>query len=119
LLGNSARNGDLRSGQWSGQETAPDDVRYLGEVRIEYPLHRLFGQRFRVVRRARYAGQWFYVIDLGKQREAVPEWMTDPVACSNLTWGPDPVCSLDSLLELLRLLESPFDSRAGRTGKGR
>ena len=82
-------------------------------------MHRLFGQRVRVVGRQRYGGQWFYVIDVGKHRSTVPQWMTDPVACAGLTWGVDPVCSLGSLLQLLNLLQSPWEGAADRQAKGR
>jgi hypothetical protein len=104
-------SGDLGSSASRGQATTSDDARYPGRVRVEYPLHRLFGKQFDVVSRIRYGSQWHYVLDLGHQRLCVPRWMTDPVYCGELTWGLDPVCSLTSHFHVLALL----DSRACRS----
>ena len=90
----------------AGLRTAPYDARYPGIVRIQYSLHRFYGQEFPVVGRYRFAGRLSWEIDLGDRRVQIPAWMTDASFCSQLTWGVDAACSVDSLFELLSLLQS-------------
>jgi len=82
------------------------DARYHGEVRIEYPLHPLFGKVGRVVRRVKYPHLACVEIQVGHSIVNVPHWMTRADLCQRLTCGHDPVPSLDSLLRILRLLDA-------------
>jgi hypothetical protein len=91
---------------WGGLPSTPHDARYPGIVRIEYPLHRSCGQQFEVLGRNHYADRWYFHIEVSRRRTVVAEWMTDPIHARHLTWGPDPICSLTSCMDLLALLRS-------------
>lgn len=90
----------------AGLPTSPHDARYPGIVQVKYPLHRSSGREFEVLGRNRWADRWYFHIEVDQRRTVVAEWMTDPIHARHLTWGPDPVCSLTSCIELLALLRS-------------
>jgi len=75
-------------------------------ITIEYPLHRLYGGEYRVIRRVCYGGVVHYEIDVAGENVTVPGWMTERSVCAGLRCGLDPICSLTSLFELVALLDS-------------
>lgn len=54
---------------------------------------------------ARYAGQCFYFLEPGSRPAIAPEWITDPVACCELSRCPVP-----SQVGVRKPLGSPFGS---------
>ena len=100
-------SGKTRRGQRGcGRQTPVFDARYHGHVRIEYPLHPLFGEVGRVVRRVRYPLVACVEIQFGESLLSVPDWMTQADSCQQFTCGHDPVPSLDVLLRIIRFLDA-------------
>ena len=81
------------------------DARYQGIATIEYPLHPLFERKGRVVRRVQYRNLTCLEIEIDQKIVNVACWMTRPDLCQRLTCGVDPVPEMDSLLQILRLLD--------------
>lgn len=81
------------------------DARYQGIARIEYPLHPLFEREGRVVRRVQYRNLSCVEVEIDQEIVNVARWMTRPDLCQRLTCGLDPVPEVDSLLQILRLLD--------------
>ena len=87
-------------------QTTRYDARYPGTVRVEYVFHPLYGETFKVVSRRPYGVEFYYELERGDSSSMILAWMTEPDRCLAMTWGPDPVCSLTSLLHLHELLRS-------------
>jgi hypothetical protein len=86
--------------------TAPVyDARYQGMVKVEYPLHRLFGRECSVIRKARKGDVAFLELDADGKSATVARWMTVSDECQYLTCGYDPFCSWEALQALLTLLD--------------
>ena len=87
------------------RQSAVYDARYQGIVKVEYPLHPLFGREGTVVRQVRYAGVAFLDLVVDGNRVTVPQWITRTDECQHLTCGYDPFCSWFTLLDLVALLD--------------
>jgi hypothetical protein len=81
------------------------DARYQGTIKIEYPLHPLFGRVGTVRRQVKYGGVAFFDLLVEGKSVTVAQWMTRPDLCRFLTCGFDPACDWPTLRELLRLLD--------------
>jgi hypothetical protein len=76
-----------------------------GTVKIEYPLHPLFGRQGTVRREAKYGGVSFFDLVVDGKPVTVAQWMTRPDLCQFLTCGFDPVVDWRTLQQLLHLLD--------------
>jgi hypothetical protein len=81
------------------------DARYQGTIKIEYPLHPLFGRQGTVCRQVKYGGVPFFDLLVEGKPVTVAQWMTRPELCRFLTYGLDPVSDWITLRELLSLLD--------------
>jgi hypothetical protein len=81
------------------------DARYQGTIKIEYPLHPLFGRQGTVCRQVKYGGVPFFDLLVEGKPVTVAQWMTRPELCRFLTCGLDPVSDWHTLRELLSLLD--------------
>jgi hypothetical protein len=81
------------------------DARYQGIARIEYPLHPLFEREGRVLRRVQYSLLTCLELEIDQKIVNVAQWMTRADLCQGLTCGHDPVPEINSLLQVLRLLD--------------
>ena len=88
-----------------GRQNVVYDARYQGKVKIEYPLHPLFGRHGTVSRQVKYGGVPFFDLLVEGKPVTVAQWMTRPELCRFLTCGFDPVCDLATLRRLLNLLD--------------
>ena len=87
------------------RQNAVFDARYQGTVKIEYPLHPLFGRQGTVNRQVKYGGVPFFDLIVEGKRVTVPMWMTRREQCQCLTCGFDPFCNWPTLKQLLNLLD--------------
>jgi len=78
-------------------------------ARIEYPLHPLFGREGRVVRQVRYQSLTCRELEIDHSIVNVALWMTRAEVCSRFTCGLDPRPDLESLFQVLRLLDQHKD----------
>lgn len=60
----------------------------------------------RVVRRVKYSHVACVEIQIGHSIVSVPQWMTQADLCQRFTYGPDPIPNVESLLQVLRLLDA-------------
>jgi hypothetical protein len=87
------------------RQSSSFDARYQGIARIEYPLHPLFKREGRVVRRVQYPRLTCLELEIEQKIVIVAPWMTRADVCQRLTCGHDPIPQIDSLLQVLRLLD--------------
>jgi hypothetical protein len=102
--------------RWSGQRertkgserttALSDNARYPGTVKIEYPLHPLFGQEVRAVQLDAKGRKGQLLIESVEDRRCLPAWMTDPARCALLTFGWQPFASCQTLRQLDELLNA-------------
>ena len=82
------------------------DARYQGKVKIEYPLHPLFGRAGTIVRRVRQGNTLFWELTIDERPVTVVQWMIRQDLCQHLTCGHDPYCDENVLMELVALLDA-------------
>ena len=82
------------------------DARYQGKVKIEYPLHPLFGRWGTVSRQVKYGGVPFFDLVVDGKPITVAQWMARPELCQFCTCGFEPVCDWPTLRRLLHLLDA-------------
>ena len=87
------------------RQTSVFDARYQGMVRIEYPLHPLFGREGKVVRRVRYDFGTYLEVEIDQAIVNLPHWMTRADLCGHFTCGLDPVPQRAALRQVLQLLD--------------
>ena len=68
-------------------------------------FHPLFGEQLPIVRYNTSGKQPQVVLQTDEGLRFVPEWMTDPGQCAQLTCGHIPQCSWQALLQLEMLLD--------------
>ena len=75
-------------------------------MKVAYPLHPLFGQELPLVREEVRGGERRVCVQLAEGCHLIPHWMTDAAFCSRLTFGLQPRCAWQALLQLQALLET-------------
>ena len=82
-----------------------NDARYQGNVKVHYGLHRLLGKQGKLIRKVRYGGKSFLDVEVDGVRHTIHAWMADESHCQSLTFGDDPVSSVETLREISVLLD--------------
>ena len=83
------------------------DARYPRFVMVHYPLHPLHSRGELQVRQCFGSGDVEqYLVEVEREVQAVPVWMTVGRRCAQMTTGFEPLCSMASYLALLSLIRS-------------
>lgn len=75
-------------------------------MKVAYPLHPLYGQELPLVREEVRGGERHVCVQLAEGCHLIPHWMTDAAFCSRLTFGLQPRCAWQALLQLHALVET-------------
>ena len=75
-------------------------------MKVAYPLHPLYGQELSLVREEVRGGERHVRVQLTEGCRLIPHWMTDATFCSRLTFGLQPRCDWQALLNLRALVDT-------------